>query len=103
MAGERRDNNRLTWALTLCVAAPAAAEEAPAKPKRTRKKKVEAVEEAPAEAAPAIEPAPAAEETPAKPKRTRKKAAAPTEESVTAEAAPETAAEAEPAASDEPP
>nr|HRQ81654.1 hypothetical protein [Azospirillaceae bacterium] len=25
MAGERRDNNRLTWALTLCVAAPAAA------------------------------------------------------------------------------
>ncbi|MBN8483284.1 MAG: ribonuclease E/G [Sphingomonadales bacterium] len=83
--------------------APAAAEEAPAKPKRTRKKKVEAVEEAPAEAAPAIEPAPAAEEAPAKPKRTRKKAAAPTEESVTAEAAPETAAEAEPAASDEPP
>lgn len=25
MAGERRDNNRLTWALTLCVAAPAVA------------------------------------------------------------------------------
>lgn len=82
---------------------PDAAEEAPAKPKRTRKKKVEAVEEAPAEVAPAIEAAPAAEEAPAKPKRTRKKAAAPAEETVTAEAAPETAAEAEPAASDEPP
>ena len=56
--------------------APAAveplAEEAPAKPKRSRKKKVEA-EEAPAAEPVAEEPAPAAEEAPAKPKRTRKK------------------------------
>ncbi|MDQ0248982.1 ribonuclease E [Sphingomonas kyeonggiensis] len=63
------------------------AEEAPAKPKRTRKKKVEAVE---AEAAPAVEAPvevvaePVAEEAPAKPKRTRKKKV----EAVAAEAAP---------------
>ncbi|TDW68854.1 ribonuclease E [Novosphingobium sp. PhB55] len=52
-----------------------AVEEAPAKPKRTRRKKadaVEAVAEAPAEAP--VE-APAAEEAPAKPKRTRRKKA----------------------------
>ncbi|MFN3515884.1 MAG: ribonuclease E/G [Novosphingobium sp.] len=60
------------------------AEAAPAKPKRTRKKKVEA-----AEAAPAIVEAPAAaEEAPAKPKRTRKKKV---------EAAEETPVEAAPA------
>jgi len=63
------------------------AEEAPAKPKRTRKKKVEAVE---AEAAPAVEAPvevvaePVAEEAPVKPKRTRKKKV----EAVEAEAAP---------------
>jgi len=63
------------------------AEEAPAKPKRTRKKKVEAVE---AEAAPAVEAPvvvaaePVAEEAPAKPKRTRKKKV----EAVEAEPAP---------------
>ncbi|MBB4100905.1 Rne/Rng family ribonuclease [Sphingomonas kyeonggiensis] len=67
---------------------PVAEEAAPAKPKRTRKKKVEAVE---AEAAPAVEapveaaPEPVAEEAaPAKPKRTRKKKV----EAVEAEAAP---------------
>jgi ribonuclease E len=66
---------------------PVAEEAAPAKPKRTRRKKVEAVE---AEAAPAVEapveaPAePVAEEAPAKPKRTRKKKV----EAVEAEAAP---------------
>jgi len=52
-----------------------AVEEAPAKPKRTRRKKadaVEAVAEAPAETP--VE-APAAEEAPAKPKRTRRKKA----------------------------
>ena len=72
------------------------AEEAPAKPKRTRKKKVEAVE---AEAAPAVEAPvevvaePVAEEAPVKPKRTRKKKV----ESVEAEPAP---AEAAPVAQD---
>jgi len=66
---------------------PVAEEAAPAKPKRTRKKKVEAVE---AEAAPAVEapvevaPEPVAEEAPAKPKRTRKKKV----EAVEADAAP---------------
>jgi len=67
---------------------PVAEEAAPVKPKRTRKKKVEAVE---AEAAPAVEapvevaPEPVAEEVaPAKPKRTRKKKV----EAVEAEAAP---------------
>ena len=58
------------------VSAPVeVAEEAPAKPKRTRKKKAD---EAPVEAeaeAPVAEPAVAAEEAPAKPKRTRKKKA----------------------------
>ncbi len=52
------------------VIAPAA-EEAPAKPKRTRRKKAD-VE---AEAAPAAAPEPVAEEAPAKPKRTRRKKA----------------------------
>ncbi len=73
-------------------------EDAPAKPKRTRRKKADAeAEAAPAEVAPA-EPAPAeavAEDAPAKPKRTRKKKA-----DVEAEAAP---ADAEPPAADEAP
>ncbi len=74
---------------------PAVEEAAPAKPKRTRKKKVEAVE---AEAAPAVEAPvevvaePVAEEAPAKPNRTRKKKPALSEvegvEAVEAEAAP---------------
>ena len=66
----------------------AVAEEAPAKPKRTRRKKADptAEEAAAAEAAPET---PAAEEAPAKPKRTRrKKADAVVEEVVVAEAAP---------------
>ncbi|MDH4742763.1 ribonuclease E/G [Sphingomonas sp. CBMAI 2297] len=76
---------------------PVAEEAAPAKPKRTRRKKAEAVE---AEAAPVAEapaepaPEPVAEEAaPAKPKRTRKKKA----EAVEAEAAPAVEAPAEPA------
>ncbi|WJS98306.1 Rne/Rng family ribonuclease [Novosphingobium humi] len=83
-------------------AAPAepVAEEAPAKPKRVRRKKADAapveapveavVEAAPAEAAPAE---PVAEETPAKPKRVRRKKA---------DAAPVEAAPAEPAAEEAP-
>ncbi len=63
-------------AIVEAVSAPVeVAEEAPAKPKRTRKKKAD---EAPVEAeaeAPVAEPAVAAEEAPAKPKRTRKKKA----------------------------
>ncbi|EJU09954.1 putative ribonuclease, partial [Sphingomonas sp. LH128] len=70
------------------VEAPAApepvAEEAPAKPKRTRRKKAD-VE---AEAAPAPAPEPVAEEAAAKPKRTRRKKA-----DVEAEAAPAPVAE----------
>jgi ribonuclease E len=58
--------------------ADTAAEEVPAKPKRTRRKKADVAAEAPAEEAPIIE-APA-EEAPAKPKRTRKKAVAETAE-----------------------
>ena len=80
------------------AAAEPVAEEAPAKPKRTRRKKVEVVE---AEAAPAVEaPAevvaePVAEEAaPAKPKRTRKKKV----EAVEAEAAPAVEAPVEVAA-----
>ncbi len=78
-----------------------AAEEAPAKPKRTRKKKVEAEAEASAEAVaePAAE-APAAEEAPAKPKRTRKKKVE-AEAEAPAEAVAEPAAEA-PAAEEAP-
>ena len=97
-------------------AAPAepVAEEVPAKPKRVRRKKVDAapveavVEAAPAEAAPAE---PVAEEAPAKPKRVRRKKAdaAPVEAPVEAapaevavEAAPvETPTEATPAAEDD--
>ncbi|WP_179187899.1 ribonuclease E/G [Sphingomonas sp. IBVSS2] len=72
------------------------AEEAPAMPKRTRRKKAEAVE---AEAAPAVEaaaapaPEPVAEEAPAKPKRARKKKV----EAVEAEAAPAVEAPVAPA------
>ncbi len=82
------------------VEAEAAAEEAPAKPKRSRKKKADA--EAPAEeavAAEAVSDVAAAEEAPAKPKRTRKKkvedapveAEAPAAEAPAAEAASEEA------------
>ena len=86
--------------------ATATAEETPAKPKRTRKKKVEAeaAEAAPVEVAPAeAEPAPAGD-APAKPKRTRKKKveAEAADAASSPEAAPETPAEAESAASDEP-
>ncbi|MFL9839570.1 ribonuclease E/G [Sphingomonas sp. ST-64] len=76
------------------------AEEAPAKPKRTRRKKADAepVSEA-AEAAPeAPVEAPSAEEAPAKPKRTRRKKA---EEAPAAEAAPIEAPIAAPVAADE--
>ncbi|MGV3510593.1 MAG: Rne/Rng family ribonuclease [Novosphingobium sp.] len=81
------------------VEATAVAEEAPAKPKRTRRKKVEAPVEA--EAAPAVEEKPAAEPVaeevaapaPEKPKRIRKKKveaapAEPASEAPAAEAAP---------------
>ena len=85
------------------AASEAVAEEAPAKPKRTRKKKVEpAAEETPAAVEPAAEPA--AEEAPAKPKRTRKKKVEVETEAPAAEAAPvevapaEAPAEAAPAA-----
>lgn len=77
------------------------AEEAPAMPKRTRRKKAEAVE---AEAAPAVEaaaapaPEPVAEEAPAKPKRARKKKV----EAVEAEAAPAVEASVAPAAEEAP-
>ena len=68
----------LSTAGPLRIGEPPAAEEAPAKPKRTRRKKADA-ESAPAEdavAAPAIEaPAPVAEAPAAKPKRTRRKKA----------------------------
>jgi len=69
------------------------AEEAPAKPKRTRRKKaetVEAVAEAPAVEAPAAE-----EEAPAKPKRTRRKKAETVETVAEAPAAEAPAAEEE--------
>ena len=73
------------------------AEEAPAKPKRSRKKKVEAETDAPvAEEAPAAAET-AAEEAPAKPKRTRKKKVE--AEAAVAEEAP---AAAEPAAEEAP-
>jgi ribonuclease E len=78
------------------IAAEEVAEEAPAKPKRSRRKKAdEVVAEAAVE--PIVEAA--AEEALAKPKRTRKKAAAPAEEpaEVTAEPVTEVAAEAAPA------
>jgi len=61
------------------------AEEVPAKPKRTRRKKVEPV----AEEVAAAEPAPVVEEAPAKPKRTRRKKADPAvEEAAVDRAAP---------------
>lgn len=87
------------------------AEEAPAKPKRTRRKKAEAeaeVAETPVaaldvateEAGIAAEPQPVAEEAPAKPKRTRRKkadaeAVQPEAEAPAAEAAPEAQPEPE--------
>ncbi|MCW1428167.1 Rne/Rng family ribonuclease [Novosphingobium sp. JCM 18896] len=73
----------------------APAEEAPAKPKRTRRKKADAVaEEAPAAEAPAEPVAEvAAEEAPAKPKRTRRKKV-----DTVAEEAPAAEAPAEPVA-----
>jgi len=85
------------------------AEEAPAKPKRVRRKKADA---APVEAVVEVAPAePVAEEAPAKPKRVRRKKAdaAPVEAPVEAapaevavEAAPvETPTEATPAAEDD--
>ncbi len=95
------------------VEAAPVAEEAPAKPKRTRRKKVEVPVEAPveAEAAPATEATPAAEPAaepvveeaaapaPAKPKRTRKKKVeeAPAETAADAPAAQAAPAEAAPA------
>ncbi|NKI99189.1 ribonuclease E/G [Novosphingobium sp. SG707] len=82
------------------VPAEPVAEEAPAKPKRVRRKKADAapveavVEAAPAEAAPAE---PAAEEAPAKPKRVRRKKADAAPVEAVVEAAP-----AEPAAEEAP-
>ncbi|NCU10861.1 MAG: ribonuclease E/G [Sphingomonadaceae bacterium] len=101
-AGEAADDGK---AAAEPVEAPAAevpaeeplAEEAPAKPKRTRKKKVETEEAAAAPAEPEATPA-AAEEAPAKPKRTRKKKVE-TEEAAAAPAEPEGA----PAAAEEAP
>ncbi|WP_298398682.1 ribonuclease E/G [Sphingobium sp.] len=89
--------------------APAAAEEAapeaPAKPKRTRKKKV--VEPAAEAPAPEADAAPVAEEAPAKPKRTRKKKVVePVVEAAAEAEAPAAATEtpvAEPAAAGESP
>ncbi len=77
------------------VEAEALAEEAPAKPKRTRRKKAPAAE---AEAGEAATGEAAAEEAPAKPKRTRRKKAEP---AVDAEA-PKADAEAEAAAEETP-
>jgi ribonuclease E len=78
-------------------------EDAPAKPKRTRRKKTDDVAEAeaaPVETAPAE---PAAEDAPAKPKRTRrKKADAVAEGEAEVEAAPVETAPAEPVAEDAP-
>jgi len=71
-------------------AAEPVAEEAPVKPKRTRRKKADVVsEEAPVEAAPAAEA-----EAPAKPKRTRRKKADVVSEEAPAEAAPAAEVEA---------
>ncbi|KTT70225.1 Rne/Rng family ribonuclease [Sphingomonas endophytica] len=79
-----------------------AAEEAPAKPKRTRRKKADATVAEAADAAPVADalPAPVAEEAPAKPKRTRKKKVAEpvADAAAAAAAAPETAAEEAPEA-----
>ena len=81
------------------VEAEPVAEEAPAKPKRTRRKKADVEAEAPAvEAAP--EPVveavaePVAEEAPAKPKRTRRKKADVEAEALAVDAAPEPVVEA---------
>ncbi|MBM3134692.1 MAG: transcription termination/antitermination protein NusA [Chloroflexi bacterium] len=89
--------------------APAEAAAAAAKPKRVRVKTTVVVEEAPAEAAPAVEAATIAEAAPAaeaEPKRRRKKAAEPAAEEAPGEAAPAveaaTIAEAAPAAEAEP-
>jgi ribonuclease E len=71
------------------------AEEAPAKPKRTRRKKADVDAEAASVAASTVEAA--AEEAPAKPKRTRRKKA-----DAEVEAAPADAAPAEPAAEEAP-
>ena len=78
------------------VAEPVA-EEAPAKPKRSRRKKADAA----ADAEPAAEaaPEPAAEEAPAKPKRTRKKKA---DAEPVAEVVAEVAVEAAPATEEAP-
>jgi len=82
--------------------APAEAPAAEAKPKRVRVKTTVVVEEAPAEAAPAVEAAPIAEAAPAaepEPKRRRKKAAEPAAEEVPVEpVASESAVETQPQA-----
>ncbi|MDC7810452.1 Rne/Rng family ribonuclease [Sphingomonas koreensis] len=94
----------------VAVVAEPVVEEAPAKPKRTRRKKADVEAEAPAvEAAPepVVEAAPepvVAEEAPAKPKRSRRKKADVEAEAPAVEAAPEPVAEAaaEPVAEEAP-
>ncbi|TZG26054.1 Rne/Rng family ribonuclease [Sphingomonas montanisoli] len=120
--GRRRPRARKTAEPVVEVAAePAAeapaepaAEEAPAKPKRGRRKAVAA--DAPVEivepSVPVVEAAPVAEEAPAKPKRARRKAAtaaeapveieAPSVPETAAEQAPEAPAPVEPAAEEDP-
>jgi ribonuclease E len=84
------------------VVAEPVAEEAPAKPKRTRRKKAEPVAEV-VEAAPEpvaaepVAPEPVAEEAPAKPKRARRKKAEPVVEATPEPVAPEPVAEEAPA------
>ena len=84
------------------VSEPAAADEAPAKPKRTRKKAAPVADEAPAADEPAapVEADAPAEEPAAKPKRTRKKK---TDEPVAEAPAADAAPAAEPAAAEEAP
>lgn len=84
------------------VSEPAAADEAPAKPKRTRKKAAPVADEAPAADEPAapVEADAPAEEPAAKPKRTRKKK---TDEPVAEAPAADAAPAAKPAAAEEAP
>ena len=103
---EASDAQPVIEAEAVAEAAETVVEAAPAKPKRTRKKKADVVADVEPAAVQAVEPAaeavaePAAEEAPAKPKRTRKKKA----DAVVAEAPAEPASEAvgEPVAEEAP-
>jgi ribonuclease E len=74
--GETSEEAEASEAVEVTAEAEPVAEEAPAKPKRSRRKNVEAEAEAEAEPEVAVE-APVAAEAPAKPKRSRKKVAEP--------------------------